>query len=458
MNFNIKIPKNPKLAIKMLMDSGFEAGIVGGCTRDAIIGLEPHDWDICTSATPNEVQSVFEGFKQLTMGLKHGTVTVLIDGEPLEITTYRIDGEYTDGRRPENVEFTRRLEEDLSRRDYTQNAIFYNDEDGIIDPFGGISDIKNKIIRCVGDPDKRLKEDALRILRGIRFASVLDFEIELLTKKAIFENVELLKNVSQERISEEFIKTLKGKNAASILDEYKSVIAFIIPELGKTMGFDQHTPYHLYDVWTHSIKSLEYSEDINIRLAMMFHDIGKPHCRTIDENGIGHFYGHSKVSGEIASEVFKRMKLTAVQLLDKKTLEDVISLIEYHDTEILAKKKSVKKLLAKLNGDVELFNKLITVKKADISAQSPSKAQERLEKLKHVEETLIEVLEEDNCFTTKDLDLNGNDLIEAGVPKGKKIGILLNMLLNAVIEENVQNSKKDLIQLAMRILHSEDIY
>lgn len=453
MNIKINIPKNPALAIKMLIDAGFEAGAVGGCTRDAIMGEIPHDWDICTSATPNEIQSVFEDFKQLTIGLKHGTVVVIMDNEEIEITTYRIDGEYSDGRRPNNVYFTENLIEDLSRRDYTQNAIFFNEFQGIIDPFNGVSDIEHKIIRCVGNANKRLQEDALRILRGIRFASKLGFEIEESTKAAMIKNKELLKNISRERISSEFIKMLQGKNAVNILDEFQEVIACIIPETKAMMGFEQHNPYHIYDVWKHTLVAVNNVDDLILKLTMFFHDIGKPSCYTIDEQMVGHFYGHADTSAEIASEVFKRMKITNAEGINASNLKDVLELIKYHDIIIKPKKQSVKKILSRLDGNTIQFYRLLSVKRADALAQAPNKLIARLKEIDDIETILTEVLTENNCTTLKDLAITGKDLIALGIPAGKRIGELLNHLLEDVIDERLSNEKQALLSEARKYIN-----
>jgi tRNA nucleotidyltransferase (CCA-adding enzyme) len=453
MNLKINVPKNPALAVKMLINAGFEAGVVGGCTRDAIIGEIPYDWDICTSATPVEIQSVFKEFKQLTIGLKHGTVTIIIDNEQIEITTYRIDGEYSDGRRPDEVAFTRNLLEDLSRRDYTQNAIFFNEFVGIIDPFNGVLDIENKIIRCVGNPNKRLQEDALRILRGIRFASKLGFEIEKATKTAMFENKELLKNVSEERIIEEFVKILQGKYALNILDKFKEIISFIIPETKAMMGLNQHNPYHVYDVWEHTLVAVNNTDGLILKLAMFFHDIGKPSCFSIDEQGLGHFYGHADVSFKIASEIFKRMKMTCAQGISGNDLTHILELIKYHDVIIEPRKKSVKKMLSKLNGNVEQFQRLLSVKRADALAQSPDKLTDKLKQIEDIEVILKELLAENPCTTLKDLAINGNDLIELGIPAGKKIGEILNQLLEDVINENLTNEKELLLNVVQKYMN-----
>lgn len=445
MNIKINIPKNPALAVKMLIEAGFEAGVVGGCTRDAIIGEIPHDWDICTSAIPDEIQSVFKDFKQLTIGLKHGTVTIIIGKEEIEITTYRIDGEYSDGRRPDDVAFTRNLVEDLSRRDYTQNAIFFNEFIGIIDPFNGVLDIENKIIRCVGNPIKRLQEDALRILRGIRFASKLGFKVEKSTKTAMFENKELLKNISQERITEEFVKILQGKNAVNILDEFKEIIAYIIPETKAMMGLEQHNPYHVYDVWKHTLVAVNNAEELILKLTMFFHDIAKPSCYTIDEQGIGHFYGHADVSAKIASEIFKRMKMTSAKGINGNELKDILELIKYHDVIIAPKKKSVRRILSKFHGNKTQFQRLLSVKRADAIAQAPDKLINCLKEIDTIKTILNEVLSENACTTLKDLAISGKDLITMGIHPGKEIGRILNQLLEDVIDEKLTNEKNSLL-------------
>lgn len=451
MDIKINIPKNPALAVKMLIDAGFEAGVVGGCNRDAIMGETPHDWDICTSATPDEILVVFKEFRQLTMGLKHGTVVIIIDDEDIEITTYRVDGEYSDGRRPDNVAFTRNLIEDLSRRDYTQNAIFYNDIKGIVDPFNGVNDIKHKVIRCVGNPDKRLKEDALRILRGIRFASKLGFQVEEATKKAMFSNKDLLENVSIERITVEFIKTLQGKNAKVVLDEFREVISYIIPEIKPMIGFKQNNPYHIYDVWKHTIISVSEAEDIVVKLTMFFHDIAKPSCYTLDEKRIGHFYGHGDISAKITSEIFKRMKMTNADGVNGNDLKDIIELIKYHDITIEPRKKSVRKILSKLGGNELQFQRLLLVKRADVLAQTPDKLESSLKEIQAIELIFKDIVKEKDCTTLKDLDVTGKDLIDIGVAQGKEIGIVLNKLLEEVINEKLSNKKESLLIAAKKM-------
>ncbi|MDD5794674.1 CCA tRNA nucleotidyltransferase [Clostridium sp. HCP1S3_B4] len=448
---NIKNNKSGLLAIKMLQNKGFEAGFVGGCVRDYIMGLEAKDFDITTSAMPNEIVDVFKEYKTLDIGIKHGTVVVIIDNEPIEITTYRIDGNYSDGRHPDSVTFTRNLINDLSRRDFTQNAIFYNDAQGLIDPFHGISDIKEKVIKTVGEPEKRFHEDGLRIMRCLRFASTLGFSIERNTKKAILDNINLLKNISIERITCEFVKLMGGNNACEILQEYKSVFAFFIPELKKTFDFNQHNPYHKYDVFTHIVESVKNSPNLKIKLVMLFHDIGKPQCFFEDEKNIGHFYGHADVSYTITKEIFKRLKISTSKNLSKKDIEDILLLIRLHDIQLNPTTKSIKKILLKLNGDTNLFLDLLKVKKADTLAKSDFKKEESLKIIDLCQDIFMDILNENLCLSIKDLKLTGNDIKDLGL-KGKDIGIMLNLLLQNVIEEKLQNNKKDLISFAKRQL------
>ena len=441
---DIKSNKPGILAINMLQEAGFEAGFVGGCVRDYIIGLQSKDFDITTSAMPSEILEVFKNYKTLDIGIKHGTVVVIINNEQIEITTFRIDGSYSDGRHPDEVVFTRNLISDLSRRDFTQNAIFYNNEKGLIDPFNGISDIRKEIIRTVGEPLKRFQEDGLRIMRCIRFASTLGFSIEKETKSAILNNISLLNNISIERITSEFIKLIDGKNSPEILQEYKDVFSFFIPELKDTFNFEQHNPYHKYNVFTHTTESIKNSPNLKIKLTMLFHDIGKPKCFFLDENNIGHFYGHANISYSIAKEVFKRLKISTSKDLSKKDIEDILLLIKFHDVPVNPTTKSIKKMLYKLKGDTNLFLDLLEVKKADTLAKSQIKREESLKTIKLCRNIFNDMLKENLCLCIKDLKLTGNDLKDLGY-EGKDIGILLNLLLKNVVCEKLENNKSDLI-------------
>lgn len=439
----ISIPSEVATALELLSNSGFEAFIVGGCVRDSLLGTAPKDYDITTSALPSEVEDVFKDYKIIETGLKHGTVTVLINNIPLEITTYRIDSDYTDNRHPNSVNFTKSLYEDTARRDFTMNAIAYNDKSGLVDYYEGEKDIRNGIIRCVGNADKRFNEDALRILRAIRFSSVLGFNIEDSTKQAIFRNKELLTKISQERIASELVKLLCGKNVRKVLVEYMDVLGVVIPELLPMKGFDQHNYHHIYDILTHTAVAVESIEpQPMLRLSALFHDIGKPHCFTLVD-GIGHFYGHAAISAEIADNVLERLKF------DNATRKTVVKLILLHDVQIECRENVVKRSLNK--NSPEIFFMLLKLKKADTLALNP-KYCDRLELFDELESLAYEILDKNDCFSLKDLSVNGSDIISLGVSPGKKIGIILNLLLEDVINGKIPNEKDCLLDKAKKMI------
>lgn len=437
MPIKINIPRYAKTAMKELENNGFEAFVVGGCVRDSIMGKIANDWDMTTSSTPEETLEVFKNYRTIPTGIKHGTITVLIDKQPLEITTFRVDGEYTDNRRPDSVSFTRNIENDLSRRDFTVNAMAYNDNGGIVDLFGGIEDIKNKIIRCVGDPDKRFHEDALRIMRAIRFSATLGFEIEKETAESIKRNKHLLQNIASERIRVELEKLLLGDDAERILLDFSDVIFEIIPELKETLGIEQICPYHIYDVWQHIVKSVAVSEKNKyVRLAMLLHDIGKPKMKTTDENGQDHFKGHASVSADIAYEILKRLKY------DNKTISVVTKLIFHHDDRLYNNPQNIKKHASKHGFDfLYLLDK---VSRADILAQTPemtdrnSLCDNYLNELKKLEEKNV-------CLSISDLAVNGNDLMNFGF-KGKEIGKTLEKILDKILKNEIENSKEKIFE------------
>ncbi|MEG2038369.1 MAG: HD domain-containing protein [Oscillospiraceae bacterium] len=434
----MNIPEQAKKAVEMLQDNGYKAYLVGGCVRDFLMNKQPADIDITTDALPMQMMEIFSEYKIIPTGLKHGTVTVVIDLLPLEITTFRVDGIYTDNRHPSSVHFTRSLHEDLSRRDFTINAIAYNEIDGIIDYFDGESDIKNKIIRCVGESDKRFKEDALRILRGLRFAAVLGFAIEDKTSKSMLQNKELIKNISVERAATEIMKLLLGQGVKDVIINYTEVIAVVIPELLPMKGFKQSTPYHIYDILTHSAVAVEnVPPEPCLRLAALLHDIGKPQTFSMGKDGTSHFYGHAAVSEKLSSNILNRLKL------DNVTKQRVLTLIKYHDVQIEADRKSVKKWLAKLS--VEVFFQLIQLKRADNFAQNPQYFY-RQKQLDEIVTIANEIIYEGECFTLKDLAVNGSDLIAIGIPKGKEVGITLKQLLVLVMENKIENKKESLLQ------------
>ena len=449
MRFRIKIPDNANTIINTLQNNGHSAYVVGGCVRDSLMGRIPHDWDICTSATPEQMLEIFKDFRIIETGLKHGTVTIVIDGEQYECTTYRIDGKYSDNRRPDNVTFTNDLVEDLKRRDFTINAMAYNDIEGLIDPFGGKEDINENTIQCVGSAKDRFGEDALRILRAIRFASQLDFTIELNTDWQIHQQYKSLENISVERINSEFCKIVNSDNFCVELLLYKDVFALFIPELKNMFDFPQKNPHHDYDVFGHTVHAVENcdSDDLTVRLAVFFHDFGKPYSYQDGEDGIRHFKGHGGVSADMTDVIMKRLKF------DNETRNNVVQLVYYHDATFEVGKKYVKRWLNKL-GEKQ-FRRLLDVRRADIKGQKAvcsTDKKDKIEKLDAIEKLIDEVMQENQCFTLKDLAVNGNDLIKIGYNPDKQLGETLNILLNGVINEEFENKKDSLLNIAKEML------
>lgn len=442
MKFKINIPADANELIHTLQNNGHSAYIVGGCVRDSILGRTPHDWDICTSATPSEMLEIFKDKKIIETGLQHGTVTVVVNGEPYEITTYRIDGIYSDNRRPDAVTFTDKLVEDLRRRDFTINAMAYNDEEGLIDPFNGMEDIKYKKISCVGFAEDRFGEDALRILRAIRFAAQLEFTIMPGTDREIHKQYKNLENISIERINSEFCKIAFSDDFCVELLLYKDVFSLFIPELKDMFDFPQNNPWHIWDVFGHTIHAVEYcdSDDLVVRLAVFFHDFGKPHSYQDGEDGIRHFKGHGKVSADMTDSIMKRLRF------DNETRNNVVELVYYHDATFEVGKKYVKRWLNKI-GEKQ-FRRLLQVKKADNKAQNLELSSDRIKELSEIEALINEVLQEDECFSLKDLAVNGNDLIGVGYKSGKELGNTLNKLLQLVIDGDCPNEKEKLLQEA----------
>lgn len=444
----INIPDPVLFVYNAIRRSGYQAYLVGGCVRDSLLGLCPSDYDIATDAKPEAVMCMF-GDSAMTVGtgLKHGTVTVIRNHMPVEVTTYRIDGSYSDSRRPDGVEFTGSLEDDVRRRDFTVNALAYSPESGFADYVGGLDDIKAGVIRCVGDPARRFGEDALRILRALRFSSVLGFEIEKEISAALLAGKEQLHNISNERISAEFQKLINGRNAEKILLEYREVIAVFIPEISPMFDFCQRNPYHKYDVYTHSVKAVAASPaDDTLRIAAFFHDIGKPECFSTDESGSGHFYGHAPVSALIAERVLKRLRF------ENSLCADVVTLIKHHDSPIENDDKRIKRLMREISP--ELFFKLIELQKADNSAQADCVSYRR-ELLDKVLESAQRIIEEQSCFSRSGLAVNGDDLISAGIPQGKEIGRILSFLLEEVTENRVANNREDLLREAEKIARAK---
>ncbi len=436
----MNLSDSSKKLIHLIGSAGYEAYAVGGCVRDFLMQRPCDDIDITTSAKPDELEKILSdnNIKYIETGIKHGTVTaVMEDGSVFEVTTYRTEGAYSDSRHPEDVTFVSDINDDLARRDFTINAIAYNDSKGFADPYGGRADIDMKIIRAVGDADTRFKEDALRIMRAVRFASVLGFDIEEKTKKALFNNKELLKNISNERIYTELSKLLMGENVYNILVEYKDIIAVAVAELEPIFNVEQNTKWHIYDVWHHTAKSVEQApKDLALRYTMLLHDIGKAYTKTTDENGTDHFKGHQKISGEYALTALKRLKAP------NEITNRVMAVVPIHDMHIGTEEKNIKKWLSRLGENT--LRDLIAVKRSDKLAQNPEMIAEELKRLDITEEKLNAVIAAGEPFEVKNLAVNGNDVMALGY-KGREIGIVLNMVLEKVIDGELQNNKETII-------------
>lgn len=432
----LNIPSKAKTIITLLENAGFEAFCVGGAVRDSIMGLNPTDWDITTSASPEDTVMVFKDYKTVDTGLKHGTLTVVIDKTPFEVTTYRVDGDYNDNRHPENVHFTKKLSDDLSRRDFTVNALAYNDKTGLVDLYGGQEDIYNSIIKTVGNPSARFQEDGLRIMRALRFASVLGFTIESETAKAIHDNKDLLKNISAERLAVELSKLVCGKNAFNILMEYWDVLSVFIPEIKSAIGFKQYGKKHAYDVWEHICHTVDtIPQDRILRLTMLLHDLGKIPTHKIDENGNSTFKNHANIGGDIAREILTRLKL------DKKTINRVSFLVANHDFEPPLSKTDLKKHLK--TKTIEDIKTLLIIKKSDRGALSES-YRDISKESEQCLKWLSEIENNNECCKISQLAITGDDLKKKGL-KGEDIGKALDTLLDAVIEGKLQNKKEDLL-------------
>lgn len=438
------MPKNVDTAINLLQSVGFEAYAVGGCVRDSLLGKTPNDWDITTSAKPEDMKSVFADFHCIDTGIKHGTVTVVIDGEPLEITTFRLDGEYEDNRHPKSVTFTSNLGADLGRRDFTVNAMAYSKMTGIVDLFGGQNDLKNKIIRCVGDPDRRFNEDALRILRALRFASTLDFEIEEKTAQSLLKNRALLGNISEERIAKELLKLVCGKGAKRILTDFAPVLFEILPELQPMYKNSHDNPHHCYDIYEHTLIAVESIDpEPTLRFAMLLHDCGKPAVKKFDENGVAHFYGHQRISAEISAQILARLKVS------NKFRDEILFLVSNHDRwELYENTEKMPRYLSKFGLDGVL--NLLKVMRADVLAQSPE-YRYRLDQIADAEETAKNLAAQKPCLSLSELQINGRTLMDIGIPQGRKLGAVLAQLLDEVIDGVTKNTQEALTTRAREI-------
>lgn len=433
----IQLPEKVKVMIQTLEAAGYEAYAVGGCVRDSVLGRVPADWDITTSALPEQVKELFH--RTIDTGIEHGTVTVMMDKEGFEVTTYRVDGEYRDHRHPEQVNFTGELKEDLRRRDFTINAMAYNDRCGMVDAFGGIEDLKHGVIRCVGVARERFEEDALRILRAVRFAAQLGFEIEKETADAARTLAGNLKDISAERIQTELVKLLVSPHPEMLRTAYElGITRVVLPEFDVMMETPQHHPHHMYSVGEHTLKALEFTDPEKVlRLSVLFHDFGKPQTRTTVD-GVDYFHGHAKISAQETVRIMRRLKF------DNATMDQVKRIVLYHDVRPQPDERQIRRLLHRAGEDI--FPGLFQVMGADILAQSEYRKMEKLVNLERVHQVYDEILKRKDCISLKNLQVTGKDLIAAGMEPGKKIGEILNQMLEDVLETPEHNEREYLLK------------
>ena len=434
----IILPEKVNSIISCLQDHGYEAYAVGGCVRDSILGRKPQDWDITTSAKPEEVKALFS--HTIDTGIQHGTVTVMLDHEGFEVTTYRIDGEYEDARHPKEVIFTSLLIEDLKRRDFTINAMAYNDKDGLVDAFDGMGDLARKVIRCVGNPMDRFTEDALRIMRAVRFAAQLGYEIEEKTREAITALAPNLSKISAERIQVELVKLLVSAHPDMVRDLYElGITDVILPEFSLLMHTEQNNDHHKYNVGEHTLHSLLLvPADKVLRLTMLLHDIEKPSCKSVDVNGKDHFYGHPEKSAQTARKILRRLKF------DNDTIARVSALVRIHDDNPELTPKAVRRGINRHG--LEQYPALFAIKRADMGAQSEKYYERKMEYLDGFEAIYHQILAEGDCLTLKDLAVSGKDLIGVGIEPGKAIGEILEQMLLDVLEAPERNTKEVLLK------------
>lgn len=434
----IQIPEKVNKIIHTLQEHGYEAYAVGGCVRDSFLGRKPMDWDITTSAMPEETKALFP--HTFDTGIEHGTITVLLDHEGFEVTTYRVDGKYEDSRHPKEVIFVRNLKEDLLRRDFTINAMAYNEKEGLVDIFGGMDDLKAGIIRCVGNAQARFSEDALRILRGIRFAAQLGFELEDETREGMRLLAPTLRKISAERIQVELVKTLTSSRPDLLREAWKlGITKEFLPEFDLAMETTQETVHHMYTVGEHILHTLlEVRPDRILRLTMLLHDIGKPYRKTMDAEGVAHFKGHPEKSSELANEILHRLKF------DNDTIRKVTKLVRYHDHRMPVTPAHVRRAVHEIGED--LFPLYLEVRRADVSAQSMYQREEKIADIDGVEKLYHEILERNECVSLKMLAVTGKDLIAAGMKPGKEIGQMLEHFLDLVLEHPELNQKEELLK------------
>ncbi len=441
------IPEEVKTIIEKLNSAGFEGYAVGGCVRDVLLSRTPKDWDITTNAAPEQVKKLFK--RTIDTGIEHGTVTVMIGKEGFEVTTYRVDGDYLDGRHPEYVTFTSSLEEDLKRRDFTINAMACDLSGEIVDLFGGKEDLKNGIVKCVGDPLERFSEDALRMMRAIRFSAELGFEIEEKTYEAIKALAPTIEKISAERIRDELVKTIVSDNPGAMRLFYDTgLTAHFLPEFDRMMAQEQKTPHHIYTVGEHTVKVMEGVKPTEVlRIAALLHDVAKPDCFTVDEAGRAHFKGHPKKGALMAKDILKRLKF------DNALIKRVTALVEWHDYRPEPEEKSIRRAINKVG--LEQFPDLFDLKYADTLAQSDYYRQAKLDKVDGFKKLYFEIMEREECVSLKTLAVSGNDLMMAGIEPGPKMGELLNALLSDVLDEPLHNNNEYLISLAKKIYCGE---
>lgn len=431
--------------LSALERAGFEAYVVGGCVRDSLLGLVPHDFDLCTNALPEQISAVFATKTVIPTGIQHGTVTVIAEGHPLEITTYRTEIGYHDHRHPDTVEFVSTIEQDLGRRDFTVNAMAYHPTRGLVDPFGGAADVEKRLLRAVGDPKTRFEEDALRMLRALRFAATYGLKIEENTQKELLACAPLLTEIAAERVGAELGRMLAGNHIDTVIYDLYPVLFPILPELKAAQDVDQHSRYHHLDVLAHILTAVACAEaDTTVRLAALLHDIGKPYCFSLDDQGNGHFYGHAEIGERMARDVLCRLRF------DNKTTENVCLLIRYHDTTIERTDKAVRRWMNRLG--VPLLRQLLALKRADAMAHAVELMDGRLQELNDINERIDNLLAQQACFSLKDLAVNGSDLLAIGVPPGKAVGECLRWLLDEIMDERLENTAAILLEAVRKRL------
>ena len=440
------LPENALHCIHLLQEAGFSCYAVGGCVRDSLLGLTPHDYDLCTCAKPDQIKQVFSAFPQIHAGEKHGTIGIIFPNHEIyEITTFRTEGDYQDGRHPDWVEFVEEVEQDLSRRDFTVNAMAFSPHTGLADPFGGQQDLRQKILRAVGNPRQRFTEDALRILRGVRFSVTYGLQPDEETMTAMTELAPLMEHLARERVFEELCKLLPRLQPHHML-QFAPILTQIIPELSPTIGFDQRNPHHIYDVYTHTAYVLGAAPPIlPLRWAALLHDVGKTQTFILDENGCGHFYGHAAVSAQMAEQVLHRLKAPT------QLRQQVVLLVQQHMAPIVPERKVVRRWMSRLGA--EQLDWLIQLQLADTGSKSADSC--RAPYFHSIRQLIADIQAENACLHLRDLAINGHDLMALGY-KGKQVGQILNALLEAVLEEQIENEHSALLEQIPALIQKEN--